>query len=194
MDEWVVGEGAERAHPGVVARHPFMRGDDEEIALHVPLLDRSLPGHVPGLGVVDAAIDVREGGDRERLRHLRHLVLVVHASGRVLERRAHRQDRLAVLEGVHPPGREGATVTHPLHPEGDGLGVIAGPHEVGVQRVQSPLRHGCGRDGSPGMALQRIYPSPGKPIDVCTEVGSRDVVIMPFGYHGPSVAAPGLAL
>jgi len=51
-----------------------------------------------------------------------------------------------------------------------------------------------GRDGSPGMALQRIYPSPGKPIDVCTEVGSRDVVIMPFGYHGPSVAAPGYDL
>lgn len=51
-----------------------------------------------------------------------------------------------------------------------------------------------GADGSPGMALQRIYPSPGKPIDVCTEVGSRDVVVMPYGYHGPSVAAPGYDL
>ncbi|MBB1484183.1 5-deoxy-glucuronate isomerase [Tessaracoccus sp. MC1865] len=51
-----------------------------------------------------------------------------------------------------------------------------------------------GRDGSKGMALQRIYPSPGKPIDVCTEVNSRDVVVMPFGYHGPSVAAPGYDL
>ena len=51
-----------------------------------------------------------------------------------------------------------------------------------------------GRDGSKGMALQRIYPSPGKPIDVCTEVASRDVVIMPYGYHGPSVAAPGYDL
>lgn len=51
-----------------------------------------------------------------------------------------------------------------------------------------------GADGSPGMGLQRIYPSPGKPIDVCTEVHSRDVVIMPWGYHGPSVAAPGYDL
>lgn len=51
-----------------------------------------------------------------------------------------------------------------------------------------------GRDGSKGMALQRIYPSPAGEIDVCTEVGSRDVVIMPFGYHGPSVAAPGYDL
>lgn len=49
-------------------------------------------------------------------------------------------------------------------------------------------------NGTAGMALQRIYPSPGNDIDVCTEVGSRDVVIMPHGYHGPSVAAPGYDL
>lgn len=49
-------------------------------------------------------------------------------------------------------------------------------------------------NGTKGMAIQRIYPSPGHPIDVCTEVGSRDVVIMPYGYHGPSIAAPGYDL
>ena len=48
-----------------------------------------------------------------------------------------------------------------------------------------------GRGGTGGMALQRIYPSPAGDIDVCTEVHSGDVVVMPFGYHGPSVAAPG---
>ena len=49
-------------------------------------------------------------------------------------------------------------------------------------------------NGTTGMALQRIYPSPAGDIDVCTEVHSRDVVVMPFGYHGPSVAAPGYDL
>ena len=49
-------------------------------------------------------------------------------------------------------------------------------------------------NGTAGMAIQRIYPSPGKPIDVCAEVHSRDVVIMPHGYHGPSIAAPGYDL
>lgn len=49
-------------------------------------------------------------------------------------------------------------------------------------------------NGTTGMAIQRIYPSPGKPIDVCAEVHSRDVVIMPYGYHGPSIAAPGYDL
>jgi 5-deoxy-glucuronate isomerase len=29
---------------------------------------------------------------------------------------------------------------------------------------------------------------------VCAEVHSGDVVIMPYGYHGPSIAAPGYDL
>ncbi len=49
-------------------------------------------------------------------------------------------------------------------------------------------------NGTEGMAIQRIYPSPGKQIDVCAEVHSRDMVIMPYGYHGPSIAAPGYDL
>lgn len=50
------------------------------------------------------------------------------------------------------------------------------------------------KNGSKGMGIQRIYPSPGKEIDVCAEIHDRDVVIMPYGYHGPSVAAPGYDL
>lgn len=51
-----------------------------------------------------------------------------------------------------------------------------------------------GRDGSEGFALQRVYPSPGHPIDLCCEVRTGDVVVMPYGYHGPSAAAPGYDL
>ena len=47
--------------------------------------------------------------------------------------------------------------------------------------------------GGPG--YQRVYGSgPGKEIDVCTEVGPGDVVLVPYGYHGPSMAAPGYDL
>ncbi|CAM3082846.1 5-deoxy-glucuronate isomerase [Actinomyces slackii] len=53
---------------------------------------------------------------------------------------------------------------------------------------------GVGDDSAEGFAIQRIYPSPGHDIDVCTEVRAGDVVIMPYGYHGPSVAAPGYDL
>ncbi|WP_034284512.1 5-deoxy-glucuronate isomerase [Schaalia suimastitidis] len=51
-----------------------------------------------------------------------------------------------------------------------------------------------GADGAEGFAIQRIYPSPGHDIDVCTEVRHGDMVIMPYGYHGPSIAAPGYDL
>jgi 5-deoxy-glucuronate isomerase len=48
-------------------------------------------------------------------------------------------------------------------------------------------------DGGP--AYQRVYTSgAGKEIDVCAEVGTGDVVLVPFGYHGPSMAAPGYDL
>ena len=46
-----------------------------------------------------------------------------------------------------------------------------------------------------GLAYQRVYSSgPGRDIDVCAEVGTGDVVLIPYGYHGPSMAAPGYDL
>lgn len=53
------------------------------------------------------------------------------------------------------------------------------------------LRKGGPERATDGFGLQRVYPSAGKEIDVCTEVRSGDTVVVPFGYHGPSVAAPG---
>lgn len=44
---------------------------------------------------------------------------------------------------------------------------------------------------TPGFGFQRVYASPGKEIDLCAEVRSGDTVLVPHGYHGPSVAAPG---
>src|SRR4051794_9854641 len=49
--------------------------------------------------------------------------------------------------------------------------------------------------GDPGLAYQRVYGSgPGREIDVTAEVRSGDVIILPHGYHGPSMAAPGYDL
>ena len=46
----------------------------------------------------------------------------------------------------------------------------------------------------PGVAYQRVYGYPGKEIDVLAEVRSGDVVLIPHGWHGPSMAAPGYDL
>ena len=47
---------------------------------------------------------------------------------------------------------------------------------------------------TPGLAYQRVYGTPGRPIDVLAEVATGDVVLIPHGWHGPSIAGPGYDL
>jgi 5-deoxy-glucuronate isomerase len=47
---------------------------------------------------------------------------------------------------------------------------------------------------TPGLGYQRVYGTPGRPIDVLAEVGAGDVVLVPHGWHGPSMAPPGYPL
>jgi 5-deoxy-glucuronate isomerase len=46
----------------------------------------------------------------------------------------------------------------------------------------------------PGIGYQRVYGSPERPIDVLAEVRTGDVVTIPHGWHGPSMAVPGYDL
>jgi 5-deoxy-glucuronate isomerase len=48
--------------------------------------------------------------------------------------------------------------------------------------------------GAPGVAYQRVYGTEERPIDVLAEVRSGDVVLIPHGWHGPSMATPGYDL
>jgi len=46
-----------------------------------------------------------------------------------------------------------------------------------------------------GPGYQRVYTSgPGREIDVCAEVRTGDTVLIPHGWHGPSMATPGYHL
>ena len=46
-----------------------------------------------------------------------------------------------------------------------------------------------------GFGYQRVYSSgPGREIDITAEVRTGDAIVMPHGYHGPSMAAPGYDL
>ncbi|MEU2779077.1 5-deoxy-glucuronate isomerase [Streptomyces sp. NPDC007162] len=50
-----------------------------------------------------------------------------------------------------------------------------------------------GEDGN-GFGYQRVYGTADRPIDVLAEVRSGDTVLIPHGWHGPSIAAPGYDL
>ncbi|MEV7419658.1 5-deoxy-glucuronate isomerase [Streptomyces sp. NPDC089919] len=45
--------------------------------------------------------------------------------------------------------------------------------------------------GTPGLGYQRVSPSPTGRTDILREVRTGDAVLIPDGWHGPSIAAPG---
>uniref|UniRef100_A0AAU2K3T7 5-deoxy-glucuronate isomerase n=1 Tax=Streptomyces sp. NBC_00049 TaxID=2903617 RepID=A0AAU2K3T7_9ACTN len=47
---------------------------------------------------------------------------------------------------------------------------------------------------TPGLGYQRVTPSPAGKTDILTEVRTGDAVVIPDGWHGPSIAAPGHAM
>jgi 5-deoxy-glucuronate isomerase len=62
----------------------------------------------------------------------------------------------------------------------------------GEARLEEVYYFEVDRDGP---AYQRVYTSgPGREIDVCAEVRSGDTVLIPHGWHGPSMATPGYDL
>jgi 5-deoxy-glucuronate isomerase len=49
----------------------------------------------------------------------------------------------------------------------------------------------AGPGGQPGFGFMRTSSSPDRDIEVLEEVHDRDTVLVPYGWHGPCVAAPG---
>ena len=45
--------------------------------------------------------------------------------------------------------------------------------------------------GGPGVGYQRVYGTDQRPVDVLAEVRGGDAVLVPHGWHGPSIASPG---
>ncbi|HLX48984.1 MAG TPA: 5-deoxy-glucuronate isomerase [Streptosporangiaceae bacterium] len=48
-----------------------------------------------------------------------------------------------------------------------------------------------GPAGTKGVGFQRVYGTPDRPVDLLAEVRTGDAVLIPHGWHGPSMAAPG---
>jgi 5-deoxy-glucuronate isomerase len=95
-------------------------------------------------------------------------------------------DRLIAVEVLTPGGNWSSYPPH-KHDE----------HVPGVEVPLEEIYYFEVADGpsGPGFGYQRVYGSgPGREIDICAEVHTGDMVLMPHGYHGPSMAAPGYHL
>ncbi len=100
-------------------------------------------------------------------------------------------DRLTSVEVLTPAGNWSSYPPH-KHEQ-------ARPGEAVLEEIYY-FEVGRGPDapdatGTPGFGYQRVYSTdPARPIDVLAEVQAGDVVLVPHGYHGPSMAAPGYDL
>lgn len=91
-------------------------------------------------------------------------------------------DRLIACEVITPGGNWSS---YPPHKHDEESAVESELEEIYYYEVAP------GPGGEPGMAYQRAYGTDERPIELMAEVRDRDVVLVPHGWHGPSMAAPG---
>ena len=97
-------------------------------------------------------------------------------------------DRIIACEVLTPAGNWSSFPPHKHDEDRPGESVL---EEIYYFEV------GDGPDG-PGIGYQRVYTRPdthpGRELDLLAEVRTGDVVTMPYGWHGPSMAVPGYDL
>jgi 5-deoxy-glucuronate isomerase len=97
-------------------------------------------------------------------------------------------DRLIAVEVLTPGGNWSSYPPHKHDEQSDSESALEEIYYFEVADADS------GAAGA-GRGYQRVYTSgPGREIDVCAEVATGDVVLVPHGYHGPTMAAPGYDL
>jgi 5-deoxy-glucuronate isomerase len=93
-------------------------------------------------------------------------------------------DRIIAVEVITPGGNWSSYPPH-KHDE-------VGPGESALEEIYYyEIDEG---PAGPGIAYQRVYGTPDRPIEVLAEVRDGDVVLVPHGWHGPTMAVPGYDL
>lgn len=94
-------------------------------------------------------------------------------------------DRLIAVEVLTPAGNWSSYPPH-KHDE----------NRPGVESVLEEIYYYEVADGpdGPGMGYQRVYGTDDRQVDLLAEVRTGDVVTIPHGWHGPSMASPGYDL
>lgn len=93
-------------------------------------------------------------------------------------------DRLIAVEVLTPGGNWGSYPPHKHDQVRD--------DETELEEIY----HYVVGDGpaGPGLAYQHVYGTPERPIDLLTTIRTGDTVLIPHGWHGPTMAAPGYDL
>ncbi|HKU30315.1 MAG TPA: 5-deoxy-glucuronate isomerase [Arthrobacter sp.] len=99
-------------------------------------------------------------------------------------------DRFIVCEVLTPAGNWSSYPPHKHDEEKDGETQLEEIYYFETRVADAP---GAPSDAD-AIGYQRVYASDERPIDVAAEVRTGDVVLVPYGWHGPAMAAPGYDL
>jgi 5-deoxy-glucuronate isomerase len=99
-------------------------------------------------------------------------------------------DRFIVCEVLTPAGNWSSYPPHKHDEEKDGETNLEEIYYFETRRSPGPGPEGP----ADPVGYQRVYASDERPIDVTAEVRTGDVVLVPYGWHGPAMAAPGYDL
>ncbi|WP_138443118.1 5-deoxy-glucuronate isomerase [Sinomonas susongensis] len=109
-------------------------------------------------------------------------------------------DRFIVCEVITPAGNWSSYPPHKHDEEKDGETFLEeiyyfetrlAPGSLTATAAESGEADTAGKDP---VGYARVYASDDRPIDVNAEVRTGDVVLVPYGWHGPAMAAPGYDL
>ncbi len=100
-------------------------------------------------------------------------------------------DRIIACEVVTPAGNWSSYPPHKHDEEREGLETEL--EEIYYFETQVE-RGGPARADADPVGYQRVYGTDERPIDLLAEVRTGDVVLVPHGWHGPAMAAPGYDL
>jgi 5-deoxy-glucuronate isomerase len=101
-------------------------------------------------------------------------------------------DSIIACEVVTPAGNWSSYPPH-KHDE-ERAGTETELEEIYYFETQVEAGAPAGHTAADPVGYQRVYGTPERPIDVFAEVRTGDVVLVPHGWHGPSMAAPGYDL
>lgn len=171
----VFAQVSDWAYAPVGASVTLSAPDGGEIAVATAVAEIRFPaGYIPATGV---PIEIRGAGSATRqVNNIGHPAVFTGAH------------RLVLCELLTPDGNWSS---YPPHRH-DGIGDCEWTNEeiyyfrIGQVGSDHGVPHGIG--------YHRTYTAPedpGPPVDITVEIGDGDVFLVPRGYHGPSIAAPG---
>lgn len=189
--EWTDGEGA--GSVTLVGRRSVFEGPTD-----VAYLGAGVSAHLRGAGRI--AVASAPTTAHHPIQHLAAADVPVSLRG---SGRATRQVHDLGMPGVIQAGR--LLVCEVITPAGNWSSYPPHKHDERVQGREASLeeiyyfeieaeRSGPAPGGAAPFALFTAYSSAHGPIEVTERVGAGDVVLVPFGYHGPAAAAPGYDL